>query len=87
MKANKQNSTPKEAWGASSLDQTGASRVLREYLEVLDEAAFSAASEVQPKIASHSYPASQQAAARKGFAFFSYFECPWSAQLKRVKFG
>ena len=45
---------------------------MREYLETLDKAAFGAASEVQPKFTSHSDPASQWTAARKGPAFFSY---------------
>ncbi|EEX11953.1 transposase IS4 family protein [Citreicella sp. SE45] len=49
-----------------------APRAVREYLDVLDEAAFGAASEVQPKFTSHSDPASQWTAARKGPAFFSY---------------
>ena len=38
----------------------------------MDEAAFGAASEVPPKCTSHSDPASQWTAARKGPAFFSY---------------
>ena len=70
--ANKQNSTPKEEWDASSIDPTDAPRAVREYLDTLDEAAFGAASEVQPKFTSHSDPASQWTAARKGPAFFSY---------------
>ena len=45
---------------------------MKEYLDVLDDAAFGAASEVQPKFTSHSDPASQWTAARKGPAFFSY---------------
>ncbi|MAU44407.1 MAG: IS5/IS1182 family transposase [Yangia sp.] len=49
-----------------------APRAVREYPETLDEAAFGAASEVQPKFTSHSDPASQWTAARKGPAFFSY---------------
>mgnify|MGYP003710440531 CR=1 FL=1 len=44
---------------------------MREYLDTLDEAAYGAASEVQPKFTSHSDPASQWTAARKGPAFFS----------------
>lgn len=36
-----------------------APRAVREYLDTLDEAAFGAASEVQPKFTSHSDPASQ----------------------------
>ena len=70
--ANKQNSTPKEEWDASDIDPTGAPRAVREYLDTLNEAAFGAASEVQPKFTSHSDPASQWTAARKGPAFFSY---------------
>ncbi|CUH51169.1 IS1182 family transposase [Shimia marina] len=70
--ANKQNSTPKEEWDASTVDPVDAPRAVREYLETLDEAAFGAASEVQPKFTPHSDPASQWTAARKGPAFFSY---------------
>ncbi len=70
--ANKQNSTPKEEWDAASIDPEDAPRAVREYLDALDEAAFGAVSEVQPKFTSHSDPASQWTAARKGSAFFSY---------------
>ncbi|WP_227287172.1 IS1182 family transposase [Boseongicola sp. H5] len=70
--ANKQNSTPKEEWNAAGIDPANAPRAVREYLDTLDEAAFGAASEVQPKFTSHSDPASQWTAARKGPAFFSY---------------
>ena len=70
--ANKQNSTPKEEWDAKQIDPADAPRAVREYLDSLDEAAFGAASEVQPKFTSHSDPANQWTAARKGPAFFSY---------------
>ena len=70
--ANKQNSTPKEEWGAGQIDPADAPRAVREYLETLDEATFGAASEVQPKFTSRSDPASQWTTARKGPAFFSY---------------
>ncbi len=70
--ANKQNSTPKEQWDTQSIDPTDAPRAVREYLEVLDHEAFGAASEVEPKFTSHSDPASQWTAARKGPAFFAY---------------
>lgn len=70
--ANKQNSTPKDDWDAASIDPADAPRAVREYLDTLDEVAFGAASEVQPKFTSHSDPASQWTAARKGPAFFSY---------------
>ena len=70
--ANKQNSTPKEDWDRSAIDPNDAPRAVKEYLNVLDDAAFGAASEVQPKFTSHSDPASQWTAARKGPAFFGY---------------
>ena len=70
--ANKQNSTPKEDWDTSAIKPEDAPRAVREYLNVLDDAAFGAASEVEPKFTSHSDPASQWTAARKGPAFFSY---------------
>jgi len=47
-------------------------RAVKEYLDTLDEAAFGAASDVQPKFTSFSDPASQWTAARKGPAFFGY---------------
>jgi hypothetical protein len=43
-----------------------------EYLDVLDDAAFGAATTVEPKFTSHSHPSSQWTAARKGPAFFAY---------------
>ena len=70
--ANKQNSTPKEDWDTSAINPADAPRAVREYLDVLDDAAFGAASEVEPKFTSHSDPASQWTAARKGPAFFAY---------------
>jgi len=70
--ANKQNSTPKEDWDHSAIDPADAPRAVKEYLDVLDDATFGAASEVEPKFTSHSDPASQWTAARKGPAFFSY---------------
>mgnify|MGYP001483970915 FL=1 len=70
--ANKQNATPKEDWDRSAIDPRDAPRAVREYLDVLDDAAFGAASQVQPKFTSHCDPASQWTAARKGPAFFSY---------------
>jgi transposase len=70
--ANKQNSTPKEDWDTAAIKPENAPRAVREYLDVLDDAAFGAASEVEPKFTSHSDPASQWTAARKGPAFFAY---------------
>ncbi len=45
---------------------------MKEYLDVLDDAVFGAASEVEPKFTFHSDPANQWIAARKGPAFFAY---------------
>ncbi|MCP4942070.1 MAG: IS1182 family transposase [Planctomycetaceae bacterium] len=70
--ANRQNSTAKEEWEPQGIDPDGAPRAVREYLETLDEAAFGAATPVQPKFTSHSDPASQWTAARKGPAYFAY---------------
>jgi transposase len=69
--ANKQRSTPGEAW---SIDKLGpdACRAVREYLATLDDAAFGAASEVTPKFISPSDPAAQWTGAHKGHAFFAY---------------
>jgi transposase len=70
--ANKQKSTPKTDWDLSAITPQDAPLAVREYLDVLDDAAFGAASEVEPKFTSHSDPASQWTAARKGPAFFAY---------------
>ncbi len=70
--ANKQNSTPREEWNPDRLDPATVPRAVKEYLEVLDDAAFGAASEVKPKFTSHSDPASQWTGAMKGPAFFAY---------------
>lgn len=47
--AKKQNSTPKENWDAEAITPADAPRAVREYLEVLDDAAFGAATTVEPK--------------------------------------
>jgi hypothetical protein len=70
--ANKQNSTPKEDWDHSASNPNDAPRAVREYLDALDDAAFGAASTVEPKFTFRSDPSSQWTAARKGPAFFSY---------------
>lgn len=57
--ANKQNSTPKDDWGHRAIDPNNAPRAVKEYLDVLDDAAFGAASTVEPKFTSHSDPSSQ----------------------------
>ncbi len=70
--ANKQNSSPKDQWDPAALDPEVVPRAVKEYLDVLDDAAFGAASEVKPKFTSHSDPASQWTGALKGPAFFAY---------------
>lgn len=47
-------------------------RSVQEYLDTLDDAAWGAASEVQPKFVSRSDPAAQWTGALKGHAFFAY---------------
>jgi hypothetical protein len=71
--ANKHNSKPKENWDHSAIDPNDAPRAVKEYLDVLDDSAFGAASTVEPKFTSHSDPSSQWTAARKEPAFFAYF--------------
>ncbi len=44
---------------------------MKAYLEVLDDAAFGAATTVEPEFTSHSDPSSQWTAARKGPAIFA----------------
>lgn len=70
--ANRQNSSAQAQWDASRIDPGEAPRAVREYLETLDEAAFGAATPVEPKFTSHSDPASQWTAARGGPAIFAY---------------
>ena len=55
---NRQNSTAKEEWEPDNINPADAPRAVREYLETLDDAAFGAATPVQPKFTSHSDPAS-----------------------------
>jgi hypothetical protein len=69
--ANRQNATPEEDWDTSAINPDDATRAVREYLDVLDDAAFGAATIVEPKFTSHSDPSSQWTA-RKGPAFFDY---------------
>lgn len=69
---NRQNSTAKEEWEPDKINPEDAPRAVREYLDTLDDAAFGGATRVQPKFTSHSDPASQWTAARKGPAYFAY---------------
>ena len=79
----KLNSSAQAKWDASAIDLQGAPRAVREYPETLDGErmnaigtrecvhAFGAASPAKPKFVSHSDPASQWTAARKGPAVFT----------------
>ncbi len=69
--ANKQRSLPSAEWNAADIGPD-ACRAAREYLDVLDDAAFGAASESIPKFVSPSDPAAQWTGAHKGHAFFAY---------------
>jgi len=66
--ANRQRSVP----GSEGLSPTAASHAVREYLAVLDDAAFGAATPVVPKFISVADPASRWTGANGGLAFFAY---------------
>ncbi|EAV41392.1 Transposase and inactivated derivative [Stappia aggregata IAM 12614] len=70
--ANRQISTPQADWVPEKIDPEDAPRAVREYLATLDDAAFGAASPVEPKFTSHSDPAAQWTGARGGPAYFAY---------------
>src|SRR4029077_144735 len=80
--ANRQRSIPGIEW-KKELDPAAASRAAKEYLATLNDAAFGAATEVQPKFVSPSDPAAQWTGALKGPAFFAYAD----NYLIDVKFG
>ena len=58
--------------GTAGLPTSAAGRAVNEYLAVLDDAAFGAASEVTPKFIAPSDPATRWTAAHRGQAFFTY---------------
>jgi transposase len=58
--------------GTAGLPPEAASRAVKEYLAVLDNAAFGAASEVTPKVIAPADPAARWTAAHRGPAFFAY---------------
>jgi transposase len=69
--ANRQRSA--EGWQEVDWTAMAATRrSVREYLDTLDDAAWGAATEVQPKFVSKSDPAAQWTGAHKGHAFFAY---------------
>jgi len=69
--ANRQRSIPGVEW-KKQIDPQAASRAVKEYLATPNDAAFGAATEVQPKFVSPSDPAAQWTGALKGPAFFAY---------------
>ena len=58
--------------GAAGLPPAAAGRAVEEYLAVLDDATFGAASEVTPKFIAPADPATRWTAAHRGPAFFAY---------------
>jgi hypothetical protein len=58
--------------GTAGLPPKAAGRAVKEYLAVLDDAAFGAASEVTPKFIAPADPATRWTAAHRGPAFFAY---------------
>jgi len=58
--------------GTAGLPPEAAGRAVAEYLAVLDDAAFGAASEVTPKFIAPADPATRWTAAHRGPAFFAY---------------
>jgi transposase len=80
--ANRQRSIPGVEWN-KQLDPEAASRAVKEYIATLNDAAFGAATEVQPKFVSPSDPAAQWTGALKGPAFFAYAD----NYLIDVRFG
>jgi transposase len=69
--ANKQRSIPGSEW-SKTRDSATASRAVKEYLATLNDAAFGAATDVDPKFVSPSDPAAQWTGAMRGPAFFAY---------------
>ncbi len=66
------NSKAQAEWDISAIDPDDAPGAVKEYLDVLDDKAFGASTPIKPKFTSHSDPASQWTAARKGPAIFTY---------------
>src|SRR3954454_13263457 len=59
-------------YGAAGLPPEAVSRAVEEYLAVLDDAAFCAATEVRPKFIAPADPAARWIAPQRGPAFFAY---------------
>jgi transposase len=69
--ANRQRSVAGKEWNKGR-DPGAVSRAVKDYLATLNDAAFGAATEVEPKFVSPSDPAAQWTGALKGPAFFAY---------------
>jgi hypothetical protein len=69
--ANRQRAIPGIEW-KKQIDPAAASRAVKAYLATLNDAAFGAAREVQPKFVAPSDPAAQWTAARRGPPLFAY---------------
>lgn len=69
--ANKQRSLPGDEWNIETLP-VDAKRSVRDYIDTLNDEAFGAASDKQPKFISPSDPAAQWTGALRGPAFFAY---------------
>jgi transposase len=70
--AGRRNMVGPDEWDATAVDPDAAPRAVREYLAVLDDAAFGAASDVPPKRVAPSDPAAQWTGAGGGHATFAY---------------
>jgi hypothetical protein len=70
--ANRQKSPPKADWNPEKIDPNEAPQAVREYLDILDDAAFGAANTVISKFIPHSDPASQWIGARGDPAYFAH---------------
>lgn len=70
--ASKSRAVARTDWNPDTVDTADAPRAVREYLAVLDDGAFGAASEVEPKVVSRADPAAQWTKGNGGRAFFAY---------------
>ncbi|SEA85388.1 hypothetical protein SAMN05444370_11467 [Rubrimonas cliftonensis] len=57
--ASKSRAVARSDWNPDTVDPADAPRAVREHLAALDDAAFGAASEVEPKVVSRADPAAQ----------------------------
>jgi transposase len=70
--AGRRNMVGTDEWDPAAIDPDAAPRAVREYLAVLDDAAFGAASDAPPKRVAPSDPAAQWTGAGGGHATFAY---------------